>query len=829
MRQRHPPMVLQWRPRFQHEPLSVRSDFQPVFRAVFNSSACRNFPSHFSHTTDYRKWGILTLENLNGEMINYRHMFDCTPLTITDIAAWQLEVIQTTRTWFATLPSLQRGAVWKAGQVELFWDSLFRGFPVGALIVSQKLESQSSRSGKVAGRKSPRQDKGLQERHLLDGQQRCDAIARGFVDPFSMPDGETLPDILWIDLCPGDRLPKSSTREFLFRLTTKAHPWGYVAEDPAPGNQAGKLRAFEMCNAMTAAGWKAPEGSAYQRPLPAHLCPWRASCPVPLAWLMAEAAVERPLRELRGALLGRCRCKTVKSLPWAKMAASTLKDAACEAALDQLSAAVRRALTVQIPFVEVSPEVIKLPSRLEVPSRPEEQAGSGADQNITNIEHLFQRLNNGGTQINSEDLKYSTIKAYWPGMEESIERIKPQPMPPSRMALLGARAALAVRKDFPPDLSVKQLREIAAMPGMNPLPGGERELVRQFFEISENGRDLEPAPDSMVTLRAVMKTVDGWLRYLPGVGDYGLHASLRTAIARESPEVFLLLMIIAARVMTQGGEVGSLRRCVVGLATSLHWFTQDKGRSVRHVYERLVESGLLNVSFFRGILHGFLPRDSLPVVAAAIPEKLTEWLEAPSDDCLLTPHDWEKAVILDLSSGDEIKRREMETSAWPLVCRVVWNYGLLQFAQRRWMAEKFAAYDAAELEIWDEHNCPWDFDHLWPRADFTNVRGTKFLKVCQRWGDSIGNLHILPFEENRKRGAKPANHTFPSDRWASMLIHSSSELDAFSCKSGAVLNDRTAVLCFIKAARRRILDIYKDWHDTLEIGYLTGTHEGGAS
>jgi Protein of unknown function DUF262 len=179
----------------------------------------------------------LTLECLNGEMINYHKMSDFTPLTITQIAAWQLPRLlreDASPAWYATLPALQRGAVWKAGQIELFWDSLFRGFPVGALIVSVPLKSQTSRAGKIAGKVSLWRGKEIPERHLLDGQQRCDAIARGFVDPFAMPDGETLPDILWIDLFPGDHLPKSSTREFLFRLTTKAHPWGYVAEDPTP-------------------------------------------------------------------------------------------------------------------------------------------------------------------------------------------------------------------------------------------------------------------------------------------------------------------------------------------------------------------------------------------------------------------------------------------------------------------------------------------------------------------------------------------------------------------------------------------------------------------
>ena len=101
-------------------------------------------------------------------------------LTLTQIAAWQLGhlVPDDEPCWVATLPSLQRDAVWKSGQVELLWDSLFRGFPIGSLVVSEELKDQKSRYGKLAGDKDPWP--GKEKRHLLDGQQRSNAIALGF-------------------------------------------------------------------------------------------------------------------------------------------------------------------------------------------------------------------------------------------------------------------------------------------------------------------------------------------------------------------------------------------------------------------------------------------------------------------------------------------------------------------------------------------------------------------------------------------------------------------------------------------------------------------------
>ena len=100
-------------------------------------------------------------------------------LSLRDVASWQLpELTRDSQGQLqqpkvlAGLPSLQRGAVWRPNQVELLWDSILRGFPIGSLVVTQLLEKQVTRSGTHAGTGEDLPwSKDQYTHHLLDGQE----------------------------------------------------------------------------------------------------------------------------------------------------------------------------------------------------------------------------------------------------------------------------------------------------------------------------------------------------------------------------------------------------------------------------------------------------------------------------------------------------------------------------------------------------------------------------------------------------------------------------------------------------------------------------------
>ncbi len=120
------------------------------------------------------------------------------------------EISQWTLSNQVTLPTVQRGFVWKTAQIENLWDSLLRGYPIGAFVLSE--------GGSL--------DSGCCSLDLLDGQQRATAICLGFGnEAFRISHDRAK---VFIDL-EGPKI--DDNRKYIFRVITKSHPWGYEAND----------------------------------------------------------------------------------------------------------------------------------------------------------------------------------------------------------------------------------------------------------------------------------------------------------------------------------------------------------------------------------------------------------------------------------------------------------------------------------------------------------------------------------------------------------------------------------------------------------------------
>ena len=130
-------------------------------------------------------------------------MDNAIPLTLEEIANWQLKTSETTNSsvW-AEIPSFQRGRVWSPAQIEVLWDSLMRGIPIGALSLLPIEGSERYGGGRFAPGK-------LHGFWVVDGQQRSTAIAVGFSEFPNVNE-----PILWLDINP-DR-SKARRRKYYF-------------------------------------------------------------------------------------------------------------------------------------------------------------------------------------------------------------------------------------------------------------------------------------------------------------------------------------------------------------------------------------------------------------------------------------------------------------------------------------------------------------------------------------------------------------------------------------------------------------------------------------
>ena len=120
-----------------------------------------------------------------------------------------------------TIPDIQRGLVWNAAQIEVFWDSLLRGIPIGWFSVAES-----------AG-----------ELILLDGQQRWHAINA------AKPNAH---GVLWCAILDDPSKLNIYNRKYLFRWTTPAHPWGFRLE--ANEKAADRLNLYERRKVLLSNG-----------------------------------------------------------------------------------------------------------------------------------------------------------------------------------------------------------------------------------------------------------------------------------------------------------------------------------------------------------------------------------------------------------------------------------------------------------------------------------------------------------------------------------------------------------------------------------------------
>ncbi len=738
------------------------------------------------------------------------------PLSVQDIASWQDKRTAAGKVpcVIAEIPSLQRGAIWNAGQVELLWDSIMRGFPIGAFVICKKLESQTKQFGNNGSGWLSNEVKF----HLLDGQQRCNAISLGFLNPCADEiDRKDRRAYLWIDLQP-EMLPSGSTRQFLFRVLTTAHPWGYKTND-----NADPLGVEKIHDALEKYGEENEDGRRLRPKFLFKAWPQESKIPIPFSWLI-RAAILNSLNEKHLWEDVLRECEDIKGRTWADKAAELIRAHLNNAKNEKLvliEKGLGYAKSISVVALEVPPEILTEVSIQERNANTEEQ---GADDRISIVEHLFQRLNSGGTELRGEELAFSMIKAYWPRIEESFGAIKDknespqQPMSGSSLAMLSARAALIGdgkkerQTKLPAPLSISRIRSVS----YDAKAKAEKDLLEQYLGINIGRIDF-----SSSDLHLNLLQIDQWLLHNGEEGDFGLPPVLRTSLAQNAPDVFLLLLHIAQKTRNEklGAEqISALRKRLLGLSTALYWFGgKHRADTIDGIYSKTFSSDKLTPEIFNSALRYINePQNNRRgILKILTPSALEELISKPNsmDENLKDWSFWGEIV----NKSQPEQKQNRANHEWPIIDRIKKSKDLLLFAQREFMCSRFKEYDPSRADTWKESNRPWDFDHILPSATLHDKRG-KILKIaCDEWVNTIGNFRAWPLEENRSKSDR--TDSIEQKDFKNSFIHDQAECEAFSM-SKIEIDIPEKAAAFMNAARTRMIRIYSDWFDSLEIGEL---------
>ena len=579
--------------------------------------------------------------------------------SLREIAGWTADDSE------VTIPALQRGLVWKPSQVELLWDSILRGFPIGSFMLSDIVEQ--GQKGKY---------------YLMDGQQRYNAISIGFN---TVKDAKA---VLWIDLVPPS--VKNSTRMFWIKATTIPQPWGFKNDDDCSRlNTREKRKSLDIFEL---------QGNIYNREFSlTGTWPIEANCPIPL-WCLLEAS--KTTNNDAEAFLH----KTITIFKETNFAYSKKIDFDEKACCYLKEVLFPRIVALDNYYINCN----HLPK--EVMESETESETDTVEQ--TTLEVLFTRLNTGGTAISRDDLNYSAIKAYWPTIKDINDRLAKKYMSPSKLVMLAFRLALTDKEDdsLKNELSIRQIRSYARK-------DAEREKITYLYNAH---------------LEKILEQIDEWLG-VNGEGANRTPSILRTIIARNSPDVYLLLMYFAYENIKSPTELTASQ--IRALAFCLHWFSanNDKKGCVQEIFRRCkdgitinnIQKGISMLMHNCSLLHIYSPADVrgyVPNIGESPSWRVWHSVPAPARE---------------------------------FFDRIFWNghtesREMLLYAEREYINTHFPNYDPARQDMWAEYNRPWDFDHIVARKRIDRKQGD-YREYDKVWLDSIGNFAAISYESNRSK------------------------------------------------------------------------------
>lgn len=697
--------------------------------------------------------------------------------TIADIASWQTELQENKNEILdsskITLPSLQRGFVWKPYQIEALWDSILRGYPVGAVLMSLS-------NG---------------QRELLDGQQRSTSIALGFYNPFDSTDfkeflnlKENVPSI-WIDLKPVNQ--NKYGLQFGIRVLTRSHPWGYQLTDHRqPLSMSDREKALEFFR-------RGNINKKYTDLKSDEINPWDANYPVPLSFLLDSQFDDFEI----------WKSHLIQKI---KSSLNQLKTKYCnenyvnyddveEQWLDLLFHAITKSKNLLIPEILVNKEII-------------EEVENFSEENTESFEAtLFIRLNSEGTRISGEELVYSLLKANFPELKVLVERIGMKYIAPSRIVNLFSRLTIMANANydhFQQEINIATFRK-------NLLNDQFKTGLKNFI-----GEDSFSEAENLVR------------RAVSIISSEDIPEILSKELIIKAPDLFLVLLIfLRHNESLNESEKKELFRGYHYLVL----FNSDQKKTAQHLFSKLKNNAFKNWRGSIKELSKEKADLLLPLISSSDFETTISKYILPkylSSKRHFSDFDFIKEIIsenreelhflfntFDSNALDKeeakIENLHAAVEHWKGISeRIFWNRTFLIYSQREYFINQFGTF--MEFDGIEDTNRPWDWDHIYPNSWVSSKRG---VSILVRWVvNTNGNFRALSYNENRSQ----SNHQSPNRRFSgndevmkNSFIHENDKPFWLNLtnEDTRLLENNSKVADFVSACFIRMINLYSDWYN----------------
>lgn len=603
--------------------------------------------------------------------------------TLKEIAEWAV-------TNQVSLPTVQRGFVWKPSQIENLWDSLLRGYPVGAFVLA-----------KNDGR----------DFEILDGQQRATAICLGFSKKTFRDSQDNIK--VFIDL---EKADTADSRKYIFRVLTRSHPWGYRRSE---NNKA--LTSDNIRKSMDLYDTTDPLTTDLE-----NFYPFDADFPVPYYFFINAVVKNQEVEQLHSTIIEWQHYNKIYQ-KWKDKSVNEKKTE--EVVTEELLGKISNIFTATVEMLadETGQKIPALYLNLDKflkddESKDEEEKGETADE----IENLFVRLNAGGTQLTGEELNYSILKAHLQReTQETIEEACKDLFRPSRFITVAYRL-------FQQTPESDQRIDALTM----------RIKPKQFQRsISKNVHNFEVflidiCTDKKFCEKTLLEYTKDVLAFDNQKRRYGLPFVIYSKIAEGAPEVMYLLMyrIYFKKdrfpIATNYEQIHHKK--VLGIITLFYWF--GKGENYKD-HSKL----LSNIWLAASTLNSERFWSSETIERASLNNALIPFPSYDSDVI-------HKEVLnrINEKSNITIKFQSIVGQEYgTFFDKISFNKDLIMYAQRNFI-ENYFKQQQYRLE---DTNVPFDWDHIAPNNWIKNKKNIP--KVLKDWYQSNGNYRAWPYALNR--------------------------------------------------------------------------------